>query len=370
MPEKLELELVKIGDVFETTFVVNPVEKSRFRFKATHLNGREAPKIVLCSDPAVRAGVPCYVKVTAIRKPERSDHGAIEVTWIREVGLQMEGIYLDPLVARDLQIALEYGLNVLLEGPHGSGKTVAARGVALAMGYDYHHFNCASVMDPSDFLATLQVTASESGQAVTKFLKTDLLAALEAAESTPDRNFLIFLDELNRCSEQARNVLMPALDGTRAVYNPITNRAMAIPENVQFIAAVNIGTIYSGTYGIDPAQLDRFVKITMDYPPGEEEVKLLLARHPELDQAVIKRIVTIANAVRSAEDIEGGLSVRATDHACLFLKHPLIQGVGASGLAEVLKVCFAGRFHGRWNEPESPAALAWEVIRGAIRKEE
>ena len=47
----------------------------------------------------------------------------------------------------------------------------------------------------------------------------------------------MFLDELNRCQESARNALMPALDTTRKVFHPIDNRFVPIPDNVQFIAA-------------------------------------------------------------------------------------------------------------------------------------
>ena len=66
-------------------------------------------------------------------------------------------------------------------------------------------------------------------------------------------------------------------------FNPLTNGFLSIPDNVQFIAAVNRGAEFSGTFGIDAAQLDRFAPLQMDYLPPEEEVKLLLERHPELD---------------------------------------------------------------------------------------
>ena len=51
---------------------------------------------------------------------------------------------------------------------------------------------------------------------------------------------------------------MPALDSTRRVFNPVSNAFLDIPDNVQFIAAVNRGSEFSGTFGIDAAQLDRF----------------------------------------------------------------------------------------------------------------
>ena len=68
---------------------------------------------------------------------------------------------------------------------------------------------------------------------------------------------------------------MPALDATRRVFNPIDNRFLTIPDNVQFIAAVNRGSEFSGTFGIDAAQLDRILSRLGDLPGFE----VLLQHH-------------------------------------------------------------------------------------------
>ena len=60
--------------------------------------------------------------------------------------------------------------------------------------------------------------------------------------------------------------------------------------------------------------------------PAEEEMKLLRRRHPELGQELVERIVGIAGAIRNAPELNAGLSVRATDEACVYLKHPLMAG--------------------------------------------
>src|SRR5439155_12594830 len=141
------------------------------------------------------------------------------------------------------------------------------------------------------------------------------LTALEEAAERGRRRYLIFLDEFNRCQESARNALMPALDATRRVFNPIRNAFVDIPDNVQFIAAVNRGGEFSGTFGIDAAQLDRFAPLQMDYLPPAEEVKLLAGRHPELGAALLKSIVDIAHDIRNSPELSAGLSVRATEEA-------------------------------------------------------
>ena len=105
MSDKWTGEDLKIGSVWDTTFYPNGVAESGFRFRATHLGGKRAPKVVLCDDPRIRPGIPCRVRITTIRKPQRSDRGAIEVefpqakrarvaqlrTWAAALGLAVTG---------------------------------------------------------------------------------------------------------------------------------------------------------------------------------------------------------------------------------------------------------------------------------------
>jgi MoxR-like ATPase len=367
MPGKLEIEELVIGAVMEATFWANPVADSGFRFRATHLDGKRAPKVVLADDPRIRPGAPCLVRIKAVRKPDRSDRGAIEVEFVRAQDFKLEGVYLDPIVSKKLQVLLESGLNILLDGPQGCGKTVLARAIARALGMEFVFFNCGAVVEATDFLATIQVRASTTGQPVTDFIKTEVLTALERSATHPEVRTLVFLDEFNRCQESARNALMPALDSTRRLFHPIENRFIEIPDNVQFIAAVNRGREFSGTFGIDAAQLDRFAPLQMDYPPPEEEVKLLAARHPELSRALIEQIVGVAEAIRSSPELGASLSVRATEEACVYLKHPLMEGDQRRLLPEVLKSSFCGRFSGRFNDVTSDAGAVWAIIQRALR---
>lgn len=371
MTGKLLIEDVTVGTTYETTFWPNPVSDSGFRFRATHLDGSRAPKVVLCDDPRVRPGTPCVVRITKVTKPNRTDRSTIEVEVVRQLDFKLEGVYLDPDVSRKLQILLESGLNIMLDGPQGCGKTVLARSIAESLGMEFVFFNCGAVIDASDFLATIQVRATDSGQPVTDFVKTDVLAALERAMELPHRRFLVFLDEFNRCPESARNVLMPALDSTRKLFHPIENNFIAIGDNVQFIAAVNRGSEFSGTFAIDAAQLDRFAPLQMDYLPPEEEAVLLLKRHPELSKTIVELVVDLADRVRNSPELGAGLSVRATDEVCVYLKHPLMENEQRKQLPEVLKSSFCGRFTGRWSDTASDAGAVWAIIQrrlGELKK--
>ncbi|MCK6512566.1 MoxR family ATPase [Myxococcota bacterium] len=369
MSEKWAIEEIHLNATMEATFWSNPVEESGFRYRATHLDGKRAPKVILCDDERIRPGIPCLVRIKQIKKHKNPNHGTIEVEFVRLLSFKLEGVYLDPVISTKLQILLESGLNILLDGPQGSGKTSVARAIAKALGMRFVFFNCSAVIEATDFLATIQVRATEQGQPVTDFLKTDFLRALEEAHEQPQQRFLIFLDEFNRCQESARNALMPALDTTRRIYHPINNAFLSIPDNVQFIAAVNRGNEFSGTFGIDAAQLDRFAPLQMDYMPAQEEEKLLFERHPEVESEVVRQIVEIANRVRRSAELSMNLSVRATEEACIYLKHPLFQDRQSRVLAEVLKSSFCGRFSGRWDDVHSDAGAVWATIQDVLRIE-
>ena len=360
---KLGLEDVKVDGIYEATLWPNAEEGSRFALRGTHLDDRRTPKVVLSKDPRIVAGIPCRVRVCEITKPDRPDHGYIRVEYAGPAPFKLEGIYVDPIVARKLQVLLESGLNILLDGPQGCGKTTLARSIAQTLGMRFVFFNCGAVVEATDFFATIQVRAGESGQPVTSFVKTEVLEALEQAAGHPEQRTLVFLDELNRCQESARNALMPALDATRRVFHPVENRFLEIPDNVQFVAAVNRGAEFSGTFGIDAAQLDRFAPLQMTYLPREEEVKLLRRRHSELGQELVEQIVAIAHAIRNAPELEAGLSVRATEEVCIYLKHPLMQGEQRRMLPEVLKSSFCGRYNGRWDDSTTDAGAVWALVQ-------
>lgn len=354
---------LKPGREGEVVFYRNPKSDSLFRFRATHWNGQRAPKVILCDDARIQPGQLCRVRVTVIRKPASQERGQIEVEFLSQVTFKLDDtIYVEPVLAKKLQALLESGRNILLDGPQGSGKTVLARKIAEALGLNYIFFNCSAVYEATDFLATLQVRATPSGQAETVWLPTDILRALEAAHADPGRRCLIFLDEFNRCRELARNGIMPALDATRRLYNPLTGSTIEIPDNVLWIAAINNGAQFTGATAVDPAQLDRFAPLKIDYPPASEEIRLLARRHPDVARTQIERMVRAAHAVRNDEALRIDLSMRATDEVCVLLGHPNFAEYDGDPLPELLKTSFCGRFAGRWDDPASDAGLAWQVI--------
>src|SRR6478609_2573758 len=190
---KWNVEELTPGRTFETTFWPNTAEGSTFKLRATHLDGRRAPKVVLSNDERIVPGVPCIVRILEVEKADRPDRGRIMVEFVERAPFKIEGMWLDPVVSKKLQVLLQSGLNILLDGPQGCGKTVLARSIASSLGMEFVFFNCGAVVEATDFLATIQVRASSTGAPVTDFIKTDILTALEDASEHPEKRFLVFL---------------------------------------------------------------------------------------------------------------------------------------------------------------------------------
>lgn len=106
----------------------------------------------------------------------------------------------------------------------------------------------------------------------------------------------------------------------------------------------------------------------MDYPPPDREVRILRARHPSLGKEMIERIVLAADAVRRSPDVPGGLSVRATDEACIYPEHPRREGDHGRMLTEVLESSFAGRFTGRRADADSDAGAVFAIVQASVRE--
>jgi len=202
------------------------------------------------------------------------------------------------------------GKNVLMTGPAGCAKTMAAKSAANALNRVEFDFNLGATQDPR---ATLIGNTHYDTKKGTFFSESLFVKAIQ----TP--NAVILLDELSRAEPGAWNILMPVLDqGQRYLRldEEDGQRTIKVAEGVTFISTANIGNEYTSTRVMDKALMDRFITVEMDLLNDVEEFGLLKLMFPTVNDISLKAIAEIAHKTRmdaaSGDHIEHGISTRTS----------------------------------------------------------
>jgi AAA+ superfamily predicted ATPase len=210
-----------------------------------------------------------------------------------------EGIKLKPANLIMTELKWKYLLrsavrakNIMMTGPAGCGKTMAAKALVEALNRPFFYFNLGATQDPrASLIGNTHFNKAEG----TYFNESAFVKAIKTPYS------VILLDELSRSHPEAWNILMTVLDaGQRylrldeAVDSPIVK----VAEGVTFIATANIGNEFTSTRVLDRALVDRFVTIEVDVLNAEQEFELLTMLYPEANADDLKAIAEIAAHTR------------------------------------------------------------------------
>jgi nitric oxide reductase NorQ protein len=232
---------------------------------------------------------------------DKSDHTAIK-DFIHKgsVNLKPTELVMTELKWKYLIRSAVRAKNIMMTGPAGCGKTMAAKALVKALDRPDFYFNLGATQDPRATLIGNTQFDSKNG---TYFSESSFIKAIK----TP--NAVILLDELSRAHPDAWNILMTVLDsGQRYIRldeaegSPIVN----VADGVTFIATANIGNEYTSTRVIDRAILDRFVTIEMDVLNDEQEFGLLKFMFPEVNEEDLKAVAEIAHHTRTQSMSESG----------------------------------------------------------------
>ena len=207
------------------------------------------------------------------------------------------------------------GKNIMMTGPAGCGKTMAAKSVVNSLDRPDFYFNLGATQDPRSTLIGNTHFDTTKG---TYFSQSLFVEAIQ----TP--NAVILLDELSRAHPDAWNILMTVLDyGQRYLRLDEQNGSdtIKVAEGVTFVATANIGNEYTSTRVMDKALMDRFTIVEMDVLNEADETSLLNYMFPNVDSSVLTSVAKIANLTRvesSSETarITSGISTRTTVELC------------------------------------------------------
>ena len=203
------------------------------------------------------------------------------------------------------------GKNIMMAGPAGCGKTMAAKALVNSLDRPEFYFNLGATQDPR---ATLIGNVTFNKETGTAFSESLFVKAIQT------ENAIILMDELSRAHPDAWNILMTVLDqGQRYLrLDEAEDQAtIKVADGVTFIATANIGNEYTATRVMDKALLDRFTIIEMDTLTADQEFDLLAMLFPLVDQESLKGIGEIAALSRQESQnevprIEAGISTRTS----------------------------------------------------------
>ena len=219
-----------------------------------------------------------------------------------------------------LEIALATILasgHVLFEDVPGTGKTLAARSLATALGLSFARLQCTPDLLPSDI----------TGSSVWDPQRSDFVF-----RPGPVFTGLFLADEINRTAPKTQSALLEAM-AERQVTIEGESRRLELPFHV---VATSNPVEYEGTYPLPEAQLDRFmVRLAVGYPNRDGEREVLtrrIARQQEaapVSQVIDASTVLAMQAGVEATPVDPDVVAYCVDLAAATRRHPALE-VGAS----------------------------------------
>lgn len=204
---------------------------------------------------------------------------------------------------------IEFGLNTMLIGATGTGKTEVVANIAKVFDVPLTIFDMGTMTDPVMGLVGTHVITVENGVTKSEFKRSRFSELIQQPG-------IILLDEISRAGAMANNLLFPCLDFRRELpmeYSFHDTTPVPVHPQCVFFSTANMGSQYTGTHKLDRALLDRFMLIEVDSIKESDIIQTLESEFPKIAKTKIKKLVDVFTKINKEHDefkISFNLSVR------------------------------------------------------------
>lgn len=204
---------------------------------------------------------------------------------------------------------VEKGVNTLLLGPTGVGKTELVSNIAKEMNLPLTVFDMGTMTDPIMSLIGNHVIHMQDGVTTSSFVKSRFSQVIQQPG-------IVLLDELSRANLTANNLLFPCLDFRRELpmeYAFDGNAPIKVNPQCVFIATANLGGQYTGAHKLDRALVDRFMCIEIDPLKTSATEMAIHSYCPFLSENEVKELVRVYDSINTEHanfNISFSLSIR------------------------------------------------------------